>query len=210
MNRLCSQAGALCFKNNFLRVYQSAESLRKITVAGPAVGAPQAVMILEKLIVLGARRVILLGWVGGLSPTLSPGDIVLPDEAISEEGTSRHYLDEIRPRPSYPLLTDLKMGMKQEGLSYQQGPIWTTDAPYRETIGKLKALQSQGVLGVDMETSALFTVAAFRGIEAAALLIVSDDLSKMTWRHGFRNVRFLMARKQVIRFLYRFVIRSSV
>src|SRR5208283_3543131 len=99
MNRLCSQAGVLYFKNNLLRVYQSAESLRKITVAGPAVGAPQAVMILEKLIVLGARRVILLGWAGGLSPTLSPGDIILPDEAISEEGTSRHYSDEIRSRP---------------------------------------------------------------------------------------------------------------
>lgn len=210
MNRLCSQAGALCFKNNLLRVYQSAESLRKITVAGPAVGAPQAIMILEKLIVLGARRVILLGWAGGLSPTLSPGDIILPDEAISEEGTSRHYSDEIRSRPSYSLLNDLKKDMKQEGLSYRQGPIWTTDAPYRETIDKLKELQSQGVLGVDMETSALFTVSAFRGIEAAALLIVSDDLSKMTWHHGFQDPKFLQARKQMIRFLYRFVVRSSM
>jgi uridine phosphorylase len=210
MNRLCSQAGVFCFKNNFLRVYQPAESLRKITVAGPAVGAPQAVMILEKLIVLGARRVILLGWVGGLSPTLSPGDIILPDEALSAEGTSRHYSDEIKPQPSYSLLNELKEGLNQEGLSYRLGPIWTTDAPYRESIDKLRDLQFQGVLGVDMETSALFTVSAFRGIEAAALLIVSDDLSKMTWRHGFRDPKFLQARKQVIRFLYQFAVRSSV
>jgi len=208
MNRLCSQDGSLCFKNNLLRVYQPAESLRKITVAGPAVGAPQAVMILEKLIVLGARRVILLGWVGGLSPTLSPGDVILPDEAISEEGTSRHYSDEIRPRPSYSLLNDLKEGLKQEGLSYRQGPIWTTDAPYRENIDKLKELQSKGVLGVDMETSALFTVSTFRSIEAAALLIVSDDLSKMTWHHGFRDPRFIEAREQVSQFLYQFAVRS--
>jgi uridine phosphorylase len=191
-------------------VYQPAESLRKITVAGPVVGAPQTVMILEKLIVLGVRRVILLGWVGGLSPTLSPGDIILPDEAISEEGTSRHYSDEIRPRPSCSLVNDLKEGMKQEGLPYRQGPIWTTDAPYRETIDKLKELQSQGVLGVDMETSAVFTVSTFRGIEAAALLIVSDDLSKMTWRHGFRDPKFLQARKQVVQFLYQFIVHSSV
>jgi len=208
MNRLCSQAGFLCFKNNILRMYLPAESLRKITVAGPAVGAPQAVMILEKLIVLGARRVILLGWVGGLSPTLSPGDIILPDEAISEEGTSRHYSDETRPRPSYSLLNDLKEGLKQEGLYYRQGPIWTTDAPYRENIDKLKELQSKGVLGVDMETSALFTVSTFRSIEAAALLIVSDDLSKMTWRHGFRDPRFIEAREQVSQFLYQFAVRS--
>jgi uridine phosphorylase len=210
MNRLCSQAGPCCFKNNLLRVYQPAESLRKITVAGPAVGAPQAVMILEKLIVLGARRVILLGWVGGLSPTLSPGDLIVPDEAISEEGTSRHYSDEIRPQPSYSLLNELKEGLNQEGLSYRLGPIWTTDAPYRETLDKMKGLQSMGVLGVDMETSAFFTVSTFRRIEAAALLIVSDDLSQMAWRHGFRDPMFLQARKQVAQFLYQFAVRSSV
>jgi purine-nucleoside phosphorylase len=100
--------------------------------------------------------------------------------------------------------------MKQEGLPYRQGPIWTTDAPYRETIDKLKELQAQGVLGVDMETSAVFTVSTFRGIEAAALLIVSDDLSKMTWRHGFRDPKFLQARKQVVQFLYQFIVHSSV
>ena len=210
MTELFGEAGSLCFNNNLLRVFQLTDSLRTIGVAGPAVGAPQAVMILEKLIALGARRVIFLGWTGGLNPALSPGDLILPDEAISEEGTSRHYSDERRPRPSFSLLNDLKEIMKQEGLSYHQGPVWTTDAPYRETIDKVRAFQSQGVLGVDMETSAVFTVSAFRGIEVAALLIVSDDLSKMTWRHGFREPRFLEARKQVSQFLYQFAVRSSV
>ena len=94
MTRLFGEAGSLCFKNNLLRVFQLTDSSRTIGVAGPAVGAPQAVMILEKLIALGARRVIFLGWTGGLNPALSPGDLILPDEAISEEGTSRHYSDE--------------------------------------------------------------------------------------------------------------------
>ncbi|OGP51392.1 MAG: hypothetical protein A2Y79_03595 [Deltaproteobacteria bacterium RBG_13_43_22] len=210
MARLFGQAGSPCFKNNLLRVFQLRDSRRTIGIAGPAVGAPQAVMILEKLIALGARRVILLGWVGGLSPGLSPGDLILPDEAVSEEGTSRHYSNEMRSRPSFSLLRDIKTALKEEGLSFNQGPVWTTDAPYRETIAKVRTFQSQGVLGVDMETSAVFTVSAFRGIEAAALLIVSDDLSKMTWRHGFREPRFLQARRQVIRIVYQFVVRSSV
>ena len=116
----------------------------------------------------------------------------------------------MRSRPSFSLLRDIKTALKEEGLSFNQGPVWTTDAPYRETIAKVRTFQSQGVLGVDMETSAVFTVSAFRGIEAAALLIVSDDLSKMTWRHGFREPRFLQARRQVIRIVYQFVVRSSV
>ncbi|MFH0789334.1 MAG: nucleoside phosphorylase [Pseudomonadota bacterium] len=205
---LFKEAGTLSFKNDFLKVFQLSDSLRTIGLAGPAVGAPQTIMILEKVIALGTRQVILLGWTGGLHPALSPGDLILPDEAISEEGTSRHYSDELRPKPSLGLLQTLQKALKEEGLSYNQGPVWTTDAPYRETIDKVRAFQSQGVLGVDMETSALFTVGAFRGIETAALLIVSDDLSGMTWRHGFRESRFLEARKQVCRFLVQFVVRS--
>ena len=77
-------------------------------------------------------------------------------------------------------------------------------------MDKVRGFQSQGVLGVDMETSAFFTVSAFRGIEAAALLIVSDDLSGITWRHGFREPKFLEARKQVSRLLVQFTVRSSV
>jgi uridine phosphorylase len=209
MSRLFGQAGPPCFKNSFMRVFQLSDSLRATALAGPAVGAPHAVMILEKLIALGARRVILLGWAGGLQTGLAPGDILLPDQALSEEGTSGHYSEEKRPRASFSLLQKLGRAMKEENLSFQQGPIWTTDAPYRETVQKVRAFQTQGVLGVDMETSALFTVGSFRGIETAAILIISDDLSGMTWRHGFRDHRFAEARKKVARFLYRYVLSAS-
>lgn len=208
MTRFFGETGLPGFKNNFLRVFQLNESLRATGLAGPAVGAPQAVMILEKLIALGARRIIFLGWTGGLSPGLSPGDLVLPDKAFSEEGTSRHYSNQREPRPASSLLKDLREAMEEEGLPFRQGPVWTTDAPYRETIEKVKSFQSQGVLGVDMETSAFFTVSAFRGIEGAAILIVSDDLSGMTWRHGFREPKFIEARKKVARFLLRYVVRD--
>ena len=161
------------------------------------------------MVVLGARRVILLGWAGGLQSSLTPGDILLPDQAVSEEGTSGHYSEEKRPKASLRLLQELGQAMKEENFSFRQGAVWTTDAPYRETVDKVGAFQSQGVLGVDMETSALFTVGAFRGIETAALLIVSDDLSGMTWRHGFRDPRFIQARKKIVQFLFRFVLSAS-
>ncbi len=119
MTRLFGEAGSLCFKNNLLRVFQLTDSSRTIGVAGPAVGAPQAVMILEKLIALGARRVIFLGWTGGLNPALSPGDLILPDEAISEEGTSRHYSNEMRSKPSSSLLRDIKAGLERKGFIFQ-------------------------------------------------------------------------------------------
>ncbi len=209
MHRLFSEKADLIHKNNFLRIFQFTDGQRTIGLGGPFMGAPQAIMALEKLIVLGARRVLFWGWTGGLQPNLSPGDIILPDEAISEEGTSRHYSDERRPRPSAPLFQDLSRVLTEEGFFFKPGPVWTTDAPYRETVDKVRTFQAQGVLGVDMETSAVFTVGAFRGIETAALLMVSDDLSGLTWRHGFREPRFIEARKKIPRFLYHWLIGMS-
>lgn len=209
MARLFGKNGSLCFRNNLLWVFQLTDSRRAVGLAGPAVGAPQAVMILEKLIALGARRILFLGWTGGLHPSLSPGDLILPDAAISEEGTSRHYSDEICSKPSFSLLREIKGALKAEGLPFKQGPVWTTDAPYRETRDKVRAFQSQGVLGVDMEVSAIFTVSYFRRVESAALLIVSDDLSQLTWRHCFRDPRFMEARRRISRFLFQFVATTS-
>ena len=71
-----------------------------ITLTAPALGAPYAVMVLEKLMVLGARMVLALGWCGSLQSGLSIGDLVLPTTTVSTEGTSGHYpLDGQRPGP---------------------------------------------------------------------------------------------------------------
>jgi uridine phosphorylase len=187
-----------------MRLFHWDDRTDPLALAGPFQGAPQAVMVLEKLIVLGAKKVILFGWAGSLDPTLEPGDLIVADEAVSEEGTSRHYSEEDRPKASKGLLNDLSAALKGEGIMFKQGPVWTTDAPYRETAEKVKRFQAEGVLGVDMETSALYTVGAFRGIEVAALLVVSDDLSQLKWRHGFQEARFLEARKKLAQFLYQF------
>jgi uridine phosphorylase len=201
MGRLLSESRTPAFKNQMLHVYEDSQGHPPVGVGGPAVGAPQAVMILEKLIVLGAQKIIFFGWAGGLQADLSPGDFIIPDQALSEEGTSRHYSDDRYPKPSPLLQRELERLLEKENLPYRKGLIWTTDAPYRETVEKVRAYQKQGVLGVEMEASALFTVGAFRDVEIAALLIVSDDLSGTTWRHGFREPRFIQARKKATRLL---------
>src|SRR5215467_2011858 len=60
-------------------------------IASP-MGAPMAVMLMEQLIALGARRLLYLGFCGALIPSYCIGDLFLPGRAIREEGTSYHYL----------------------------------------------------------------------------------------------------------------------
>ena len=158
-------------------------------LAGPAVGAPMAVMTLEKLVALGASKVVVLGWCGALSQSLHVGDILLPTWAVSEEGTSSHYPFHERPHSAENLRKSLKTVLQPE-FHVQEGPIWTTDAPYRETRAKVTEYGGRGILGVDMEFAALNTVAVFRGIDLAAAMLVSDELYQPEWQPGFLSKSF--------------------
>ena len=75
--------------------------------------------------------------------------------------------------------------MISRDLPFQRGTIVSTDAPYRETRDWLKVKHTQGIDLVDMEVSAVLALASFYGLEAAALMLVSDKLSIQGHRIGF-------------------------
>ena len=170
---------------------------RSITVAGPILGAPQAVLVLEKLIALGSRTIIVLGSCGSLQSDLRIGDWLLPSSARSEEGTSSHYpMNVAHFLPDTDLFARLQDYCVQNGFSVRAGPTWTTDAPLRETVGKVSGYGEEGFLAVEMEMSALFHVAAYREVRLVGLLVVSDELFTLKWKPGFRNSRFQRACRQ--------------
>jgi len=70
-----------------------------------------------------------------------------------------------------------------------EGRTWTTDAPYRETKSKVINLQQQGVLCVEMETSALFAVAEFHKVNIASIFVISDSLADLTWKPHFFSAK---------------------
>jgi len=171
------------------RLYRPQGSLgRDMSFAGPFLGAPQAVLAMEKLIVLGAKRFWAIGWCGSLQRYLRIGDVVIPTSAVSEEGTSRHY-----PAGNGPVGTDPDMNKlliqaaRELPVQSLAGAVWSTDAPYRETPDKVRQYSEQGVLAVEMEMSALMQVALFRSVAVAGLLIVSDELFDLRWHTGFSS-----------------------
>jgi uridine phosphorylase len=171
-------------------------------VAGPAVGAPMAVMTVEKLIAMGAASILVLGWCGAIAPALKTGDLFLPFDFVSEEGTSQHYPLNHKPVAS-PRLHALLVDHFSEGpRTLHKGTVWTTDAPYRETREKVEKYASRGVLAVEMEFAALITLAFFRGIELAGLYLVSDELYHESWRPGFMTKSFKRASDDVFRSLF--------
>jgi len=150
-------------------------------------GAPATVMMMEEMIACGARLFLGLGWAGSLQPGNPIGTMLIPTGCIREEGTSAHYLGrEIPVSPNARLVKLLCSAAEAEGARAIPGVQWTTDAPYREVQDKIDLYRQQGVLGVDMETSAMYALGTFREIQVCNLLVVSDELWG-EWRPAFRS-----------------------
>lgn len=160
----------------------------EIAVDNIWVGAPAAAMTLEELIACGAKTIFEIGMCGGLQPSLQPGDIVVVTEAIRDEGTSFHYIpsgDEAKS--SERLRSNLIKNLNKERINHHIGRVWSTDGVYRETREKFKKLRNIGVLGVDMETSAILAVGKYRDVEVASVQIISDILTESEWQALFHH-----------------------
>jgi uridine phosphorylase len=146
-------------------------------------GAPAAVAGLEPLIASGARRILVLSFCGSLRPGIRIGDAVSVSGAAADEGTSRRYLPGRRSfRPSAGFRRKTESRLETLGLPFLTARCVSTDAPYRETPSWHRSMSGKGVGVVDMEVSAVFALAEFRGVEAAALLLVSDELFSGRWK----------------------------
>ena len=155
-----------------------------VAVAFPGVGAPLASATLEEMIALGVEIVACIGGAGVLVEGLPVGQLMLPTEALRDEGTSYHYQQRGRfARPDPSVVGALRRAAKLRGLPARSVRVWTTDAPYRETHEVVERRRAEGCHAVEMEAAALFAVARFRGIRLACLLYAGDDLSGPEWRH---------------------------
>lgn len=143
----------------------------KICMLHGGYGAPQATDTVEVLAALGVKRMVCAGMCGGYGENVNFGDIILPPKAFVEEGASRHYHEAIEfAEPSRRLL-ERAAEFFPEG---RELPIVTTDAVYRQTFRKEALWRQKGAVGVDMETSAVFSIGKLKGMEAVMVMIVSD------------------------------------
>lgn len=155
-------------------IYQVKEHNQLCFLEG-GTAAPQAVDTLETLHALGVRNVIAIGLFGAFGMDIQSGDIIIPRKALVEEGTSLHYYEEIeQSEPDKELFMQAARTIK----GACQGVIVSTDAIYRQTFYKESMWRRKGAVGVDMETSALYSVGKYLGMRVVSILIGSDQHPK--------------------------------
>ena len=146
-------------------------------------GAPIVAATVEELIAFGVKQFIAIGLAGSLQPDLFPGDVVICDRALRDEGTSPHYLPPARSVEADPVSTQrLSEALSRHGIAHTIGSSWTTDAPYRETRHEVEAYRADGVKTVEMEAAALFAVGQSLNVQAAAVLVIGDRLADLSWQ----------------------------
>lgn len=146
-------------------------------------GSPMVMELAEELAVMGAKKMILMTWGGTLQTELKPGDIVVCNRAIRDDGASHHYL----PHAKYidaneSLVNELIDALHSRSVQCTVGTTWTTDAPYRETREEVVQYQSEGVKTVEMESAGLFTVGQVRDVQTASVVIGMDSLAALRWQ----------------------------
>jgi len=151
-------------------------------------GAPNAVILLEELVAFGVKKAVFLGYCGSIQGHIGVGEVILPTNSIREEGTSYHYLPKgMSCYGDQDTQNSIREGLLECGIEPHMGMCWTTDALYRETAGKIRRYRSKGVLGVDMETSAVFCLGIFRNIRVGSAMVVTDTFSESSWEGGFSS-----------------------
>jgi purine-nucleoside phosphorylase len=160
--------------------------LRDQVILCQVLGAPAACLSLEILVASGIQEILMLGFCGSLNSAFRINEVVSIPKALSNEGTSKHYFPNRKVfYPSPRLKKKVENTFQTLTLPFKSGSVVSTDAPFRETKSWLAAMQKKRIDLVDMEASAVFAIAEFCQIEAAAVLIVSDELFSGRWKHDF-------------------------
>lgn len=163
-------------------VYEIEYKGQRFAVYRSFVGEPACVSMYEEVLALGSKRLILLGNCGVLDRNIKDCGIIIPTQAIRDEGCSFHYepaSDSIDVNQKYK---DLFIAVLQEaGYPYIEGITWTTDAPYRETQDKVNARKEQGAICVEMECAGMQALCNFRNTEFFQFFYAGDNLDHETW-----------------------------
>ena len=164
----------------FLEDFTGRYKGKPVTVIGSLVGSPVTSDAAYFLRFTPCGSIIYTDAIGTLKDDVGIGDIIVPTGAVRGEGGSKYHAEEWYPavadfdlmRKAAPILEE---AFTKLGVNLHYGIIYTTDSFAAETRDFLEKLQKMNIIGIEMETSAIFTIASLQGRKAVAIDIVSDN-----------------------------------
>ncbi|WNC12134.1 purine-nucleoside phosphorylase [Brevibacillus brevis] len=172
--------GAECYNNvrgmlGFTGTYKG----KRVSVQGTGMGVPSiSIYVNELMQSYDVQNLIRVGTCGAIQEDIKVRDVILAMSASSDSQTNRLLFNQIdfAPTASFDLLHKAYQVASERNLNVKVGNIFTSDSFYRESLDLYKKLAAYQVLAVEMESSALYTLAAKYKRNALSILTVSDHI----------------------------------
>jgi uridine phosphorylase len=152
-----------------------------ITATSTGMGCPSTAIAVEELARVGVTSFIRVGSSAAVQPGVEPGDLLVSEGSLRNDGTSAAYV-----HPGYPAVPDIAIAndlvltaravAERTGITAHTGINASDDAFYAETPEWIAQLNRMGVLNIEMESSALYVVARLRGLRAGMICACSSNL----------------------------------
>lgn len=161
----------LKFNREYRSLIGEYKGVRILAISTGMGGASMAIAV-EELSRIGIKAMIRIGSCGTLQPHVNVGDLIIPNGVVRDDGASQTYIDPTFPAvPDTGLMLACIQAAQENSLPYHVGIARSHDSFYTDFEDEIDAYWStQGVLGCDMETAALFTVGHLRGVKTASIL----------------------------------------
>jgi purine-nucleoside phosphorylase len=153
-----------------------------VSVQGSGMGMPSASIYTHELInEYGAKSLIRIGSCGALALDLNLGDVIAAIGSATDSNMNRVRFDgliDYAPVADFGLLRTAADVAERRGIPLRVGPILAADAFYTDRPDLYDSLADYGVLAVEMESAAIYTIAARYGAKALTILTVSDHIRR--------------------------------
>lgn len=152
---------------------------RTISIQGTGMGVPSISIYAHELInEFDVKNLIRVGSAGSYQKNVKIRDIVIAMAASSTSGINQYRFQgaDFAPTADFGLFQQAIEKAKEKGIEVKAGNVLTSDEFYADEFESYQMWSKFGVLCVEMETSGLYTLAAKHGVNALALLTISDSL----------------------------------
>jgi len=152
---------------------------KRVSVQGTGMGIPSISIYVNELIrEYGVKNLVRVGSCGAIQKDIKVRDVILAMTSSTDSNVNRLAFPgfDYAPCANFELLQKAYQVGKQKGLEIRVGNVLSADVFYRDSMDMVKKLGDHGVLAVEMETTALYTLAAKYNVNALSILTVSDHI----------------------------------
>jgi purine-nucleoside phosphorylase len=152
---------------------------KRVSVQGTGMGIPSISIYVNELIrEYGVKNLIRVGSCGAIQKDIKVRDVILAMTSCTDSNMNRLNFPgfDYAPCADFGLLQKAFQAGKEKDMEIKVGNVLSADVFYRDSMEMVKKLGEHGVLAVEMETTALYTLASKYGVNALSILTVSDHI----------------------------------